>query len=128
MPRRHTTHSEMLGDLQVLLTALAANEDDLPHLEISRAKLEGMLTQARDAAVQQATAAAVKQEATKQLQSLLTEGTRLGNALRGMIREHYGIRAEKLAQFGIQPFRGRRRARPETPAAGPTEAADPSEP
>ncbi len=115
MPRRHTTQSQMLGDLQVLLVALAANDEDLQHLEISRAKLERMLTQAQDATTRQANAAAIKQEATRQLQTLLIEGTRLGNALRGMLKEHYGIRAEKLAEFGIQPFRGRRRARAEAP-------------
>lgn len=117
MPRRHTTQSGMLGDLQVLLTALEANGEDLPHLEISRAKLERMLDQAYDAATRQATAAAVKQEATKRLQGLMTDSTRLGNALRAMIKEHYGVRSEKLAEFGIQPFRGRpRKAKPETPA------------
>jgi hypothetical protein len=57
------------------------------HLEVPRAKLERMLSQAHDATVQQATATAVKQEATRQLQMLVTEGTRLGNALRGMIKD-----------------------------------------
>lgn len=114
MPRRHTTQDGMLGDLQSLLLALEANEEDLPHLETSRAKLEGMLDQARDAAAQQATAAAVKQEATKRLQALVTDSTRLGNALRAMLKEHYGVRSEKLAEFGIQPFRGRpRKPKPE---------------
>ena len=121
MPRRHTTQTGMLGDLQILLTALAANGEDFPHLETSRAKLEKMLDQAYDAATQQANAAAVKQEATKRLQGLTTDGTRLGNALRAMIKEHYGVRSEKLAEFGIQPFRGRpRKAKPEAPG-GPGE-------
>ncbi|MFL6260657.1 MAG: hypothetical protein ACJ76Y_13165, partial [Thermoanaerobaculia bacterium] len=71
MPRRHTTQASMLGDLQILLTALAASGEDLPHLETSRAKLEKMLGQAQDAATQQANAAAVKQEATKRLQALM---------------------------------------------------------
>jgi len=109
MSRRHTTQAGMLGDLQILLTALAASGEDLPHLETSRAKLERMLDQAQDAATRQATAAAVKQEATKELQTLMTDSTRLGNALRAMIKEHYGVRSEKLAEFGIQPFRGRPR-------------------
>ena len=29
------------------------------------------------------------------------------------IRQHYGIRAEKLADFGLKPFRGRRKPSPE---------------
>jgi uncharacterized membrane protein len=106
----------MLGDLQHLLMALEANGEDLPHLEISRDKLEKMLGQARDAVAQQATATAVKQEATQRLQALMIDSTRLGNALRAMLKEHYGVRSEKLAEFGIQPFRGRsRKAKPEAP-------------
>jgi len=27
--------------------------------------------------------------------------------LRTALKQHYGIRAEKLAEFGMQPFRGR---------------------
>ena len=116
MPRRHTTQAGMLGDLQVLLTALAASGEDLAHLETSRAKLETMLDHAYDASTRQANAAAVKQEATRQLQTLMSDSTRLGNALRAMIKEHYGVRSEKLAEFGIQPFRGRpRKAKAEGP-------------
>ncbi|MFL6237320.1 MAG: hypothetical protein ACJ76N_29615 [Thermoanaerobaculia bacterium] len=39
MPRWHTLQAGMLGDLQILPTALAASGEDLPHLETSRAKL-----------------------------------------------------------------------------------------
>lgn len=38
MPRRQTTLAGMLGDLQHLLVALAANGEDLAHLEVSRTK------------------------------------------------------------------------------------------
>ncbi|MFL6264069.1 MAG: hypothetical protein ACJ76Y_30665 [Thermoanaerobaculia bacterium] len=38
MPRRHATQAGRLGDLQILLAALAANGEDLPYLETSRAK------------------------------------------------------------------------------------------
>lgn len=109
MARRETTLSGMLGDLQILLTALEEGGGGLAHLESSRARLETMLVQARDAAKQQAAAAAQKQEATKQLQTLVTDSNRLAAALRGMIREHYGTRSEELTRFGIKPFRGRAR-------------------
>jgi hypothetical protein len=50
----------------------------------------------------------------------VTEGQRLANAMRSMIKAHYGIRTEKLAEFGLQPFRGRSRKTkkptPDTPA------------
>jgi hypothetical protein len=58
-----------------------------------------------------------KQEASKQLNTFVTEGERLATVLQLAVKQHYGIRAEKLAEFGLQPFRGRTKAKPapETP-------------
>jgi hypothetical protein len=109
MARRESTISGMLGDLRLLLDALTASGEDLPHLESWRARLERMLTQAHEAAGRQADAAAKKQEATRDLQTLVTDGSRLAAALRGVLKEHYGTRAEDLTKFGMKPFRGRKR-------------------
>lgn len=109
MARRQSTLSGMLGDLRLLLEALKESGEDLPHLETSRAKLERLLAGAQDAAIRQAEAAARKQEATRDLQTLVTDGNRLAAALRGMLKEHYGTRAEDLTKFGMKPFRGRKR-------------------
>jgi hypothetical protein len=118
--KKETTYAGMLGDLQRLLTSLTANSADLPHLETPRLKLERLLAQAQEVTKQQSAAAAVKQEASEQLQTMVIEGNRLGNVLRVMLKEHYGVRAQKLAEFGLQPFRGRPRkaitpGSPETP-------------
>jgi hypothetical protein len=65
---------------------------------------------------------------TRQLQEALVEGQRLATVLRLAIKEHYGIRSEKLAEFGLQPVRGRPRkakpAAPEPPAPAPQPAPD----
>jgi hypothetical protein len=119
--KKETTYAGMLGDLQRLLASLTANSADLPHLETPRLKLERLLAQAQEVTKQQSAAAAVKQEASEQLQSMVVEGTRLGNALRVMLKEHYGVRAPKLAEFGMQPFRGRaRKVQPVTPGSPET--------
>ena len=63
-------------------------------------------------------------------QSLLTEAERLITVLLLAVKQHYGIRSEKLAEFGIQPFRGRRRKEeptPETAGAAPTPASPDSQ-
>jgi hypothetical protein len=128
-----TTDKGILGDWQHLSNMVVVNTTDLPHLEVSRVKLMTMLGRAQDINQQQATLTAKKQEASKELRLLLTEGQRLANAMRTMIKEHYGIRAEKLAEFGLQPFRGRNRKAktpvppvPETPGApAPATHADP---
>lgn len=109
---RETTNAGKLGRLQKLSAALAANSGDLPNLQGSIAQLTALLTQAQEAAKQQAVLAAGKQEASKQLNTFVTEGERLATVLQLAVKQHYGIRAEKLTEFGLQPFRGRRTAKP----------------
>jgi hypothetical protein len=104
-----TTYAGKLGDLQRLLEPIAANATDLAHLEVSRAKLANLLSQAVTINKQQAAHRAAKQEQSVQLKTLIVEGQRLANMLRAALKEHYGIRSEKLVEFGIQPFRGRNR-------------------
>ena len=38
---------------------------------------------------------------------LANDAQRLASGVRVMLKEHYGIRDEKLTAFGLQPFRGR---------------------
>ena len=123
-----STNEAVIGNLQQLLTKLEANKADLPQLEISIAKLGTVMAQVMDISNQQGAMTASKQAASKQLQTLLVEGQRLANAMRGMLKENYGIRSEKLAEFGLQPFRGRVRTvktptpTPETPPGTPNPA------
>lgn len=113
---KQTTYDGILGDLQRLSVALNANTQDLGHLERSRLKLEALLARAIEISKQQAALKAGKQEMSRQIRQVTTEGQRLANALRVNLKEHYGPRAEKLVEFGVQPFRGRaRRAKPEDP-------------
>jgi hypothetical protein len=42
----------------------------------------------------------------------MDEASRLGTVLRFAVKQHFGIRAEKLTEFSLQPFRGRKRQAP----------------
>ena len=120
---RETTFAGRLGDLGRVTAALAANAAELPHLEGVRLKLNVTLADAQDAAKQKAAFTASKQEASKRLRKQVTEGERLANGLRTLLKEHYGIRSEKLAEFNLQPFRGRvvtAKAKPPAPPEEPT--------
>jgi hypothetical protein len=108
--KAETTYAGKLGDWQRILAPLAANAADLPHLEMPRAQLATLVTQTLEFKSQQDTQRAAKQSASKQLQSMIEEGQRLTALLRQAVKQHYGPRSEKLAEFGIQPFRGRNRA------------------
>jgi chromosome segregation ATPase len=102
------TYSGTLGDLGRLVAALTANAAELPHLEGVRARLEKTVAEAQEMAKQQAALTASKQETSKRLKELLAEGTRMATGVSRLLTENYGLRAEKLAEFGLQPFRGRK--------------------
>ena len=118
---KETTYAGKLGDWRRFLAALDANVTELPHLEMSRAKLTALLNQAVAINADQAARRAAKQEASKELLRLIIDGQRLANFLRKGVQEHYGPRAEKLSEFGLQPFRGlKRKTAPDEPIPDPT--------
>ncbi|HEX6898538.1 MAG TPA: hypothetical protein VF789_02450 [Thermoanaerobaculia bacterium] len=120
---REKTYNGVLGRWEKLNQMLEVNKDDLPALEASRQDLAKVLTQAMEAAKRQAVHTAGKQEASKELKGLIAEGERIATMLWQGLRIRYGIRSEKLAEFGLQPFRGRpRKAKPtpEEPEPPPT--------
>ena len=123
-----TTTKGKIGKLQRLLARLESNREELQHMEPSRARLQELFSQLQEAADRQATHTAAKQEASKQVQTLLTESERLATILQLAVKQHYGIRSEKLVDFGLKVFRGRSRKRAvtETPTAPPQEAKPPA--
>lgn len=101
---------QRLGRLQRLLARLTSNRGELQHIEPSLVRFEALFGQIHEAADRQALHTAGKQEASQQFQALLTEAERLATILQLAVKQHYGIRSEKLADFGIKPFRGLRKA------------------
>jgi hypothetical protein len=101
------------------ILAVIANLADLAHLDGTRAQLQDLLEQARILSSQQAAATVAKQEATKALQQVLQKGEALVDVLRTAARAHYGNRSEKLLEFGMQPFRGRKRPAETEPPVEP---------
>ena len=111
--------------------ALEANTADLPHLEAKQSRLKELLTLGANLLAEQASLKAQKQEVSKRLAQVMQEGNALVTFLDAGVKQHYGNRAEKLVEFGLQPFRGRRRVllvgpdgKPlkRTPAAAPETA------
>ena len=95
----------MLGRLSA---ALGANAADLAHLDGARLRLAKIVGDVEGIAQQQAALTASKQDASKKLRDLLVEGQRLASGMTKFLQEHYGTKSEKLAEFGLQPFRGRK--------------------
>ncbi|HEX4964049.1 MAG TPA: hypothetical protein VF173_24700 [Thermoanaerobaculia bacterium] len=106
---KERTDAGKKGSWRQLLTTLTANATELAHLEPLRVLLAAQLDRAVEINAQQAGLTASKQESSKQYRGVMIEGERLATVIRSAIKLHYGIRAEKVAEFGVQPFRGRPR-------------------
>ena len=128
---KEKTDAGLLGDWQRLLNQVKLNQGELTHLEVPSGQLESLLSRALEIHKEQAARTAAKQELSKQFRTTVNEGRRVATLLRQAIRVHYGVEAEKLAEFGVQPFRGRpRKAKPapEGPAAPGTTTPPPITP
>jgi hypothetical protein len=127
--QNETTYSGILGEWQRLLDAMSANTTDLPHLEMARSLFLDQMSQTQALLRRQAALVAEKQQSTQDLREKITDGQRMATMLRQGIKQHFGIRSEKLAEFGLTPFRGRTgRKKPENPdpPPPPTETAAPT--
>ena len=117
---KETTMQGRMGRLKRLLARLNGNREELPQLELSRIRFEELIARIEEAADRQAFHTAGKQEATQDLQTFLTEGERLATVLQLGVKQHYGIRSEKLTDFGLRPFRGlARKTKPEPEPTAP---------
>ena len=102
--------------------AMRTHAAQVPHLELVRVRMEGMLAELSELTHQQTQLEAARQQTTRRIQELLDQLCKIGNFLKVGLREHLGTTSEKLVAFGLQPFRGRRRAKPAEEEAEPAEA------
>jgi len=118
-----TTYSGILGGLGRFKTAMDANIAELEHLAPSNGRFGNRLSQAQGLAFDQAAAIAAKQERSQELKVIVDDLKLQATVLRKAVRQYYGTRSEKLKEFGLQPFRGRKvsgRTQPDEPPTPPT--------
>lgn len=108
MPK--TSFADLMIDWEKLLASAAANKEDLPHIDAYRQQLEVETAGAKAASLRQASLSAEVQQATRDLEGFLQRGADLATRMRAGIRTKYGNRAEKLTEFGMKPFRKRKKA------------------
>jgi hypothetical protein len=113
MSFKATSRADVIKQWQDLVSALAANIGDLPHLTTRFTKLQDLLADTILVVQEQATARAVKQDASRRLEAFLTEGQKVAAFLRVGVREQYGSQSEKLAEFHLLPRRRRTAAKTE---------------
>jgi len=117
--RQDRTTSDSFNRWENIVTAVAANAADLTHLEAPGQKLNAMLTEVRDLTARQAVLTASKQDISKRIAELVKSGRTLAAFIQTGVKQHYGTEAEKLAEFRLQPFRGRKVKEQLKPAVEP---------
>src|SRR5882757_2832122 len=98
---KETTDLGKQGDWRGLVVQVEANSVELAQLEPFRVQLAAHADKALEISKQQAGLTASKQDLSKQLRVVITEGDRLATLLRSAIKQHHGIRTEKVAEFGV---------------------------
>ena len=120
MPR--DTFVALMGAGDHLLVTVQANSADLAHLEETRLQLATSIDVARAVSVRHDTAKALVQQATRDLEKSMADTQELVTRLRNGVRTQYGLRSEKLTEFGMQPRRIPVRKAKEKPAPVPQPA------
>jgi hypothetical protein len=114
-----------MDEWEKLLAAVTVNKDDLPYIETYKQQLEVEMAGARAASIRQSASQAEAQQASRDLEGFLTRGHDLANRMRAGIKTRYGNKGEKLKEFGMKVFRGRKKStnlKP-PPAGAETKAA-----
>jgi len=114
---------EETTDWGQLSTTVDVNKADLAHLEPHRARLAVVYDGSKATKLRQEALKAELQQTTRDLEALMTEGRDLATRLRNGIRTQYGMKGEKLTEFGLKPRRKpQKKANPE-PVAQPAPVA-----
>lgn len=114
------SHADLVTHFENLTTSVAANKDDLAHLQDLGTQLAVETAGAKAALVRQSTQRAEAQQTTQDLQGFIARGKDLATRLRTGVRSKYGNRSEKLTEFEVRPLRKRKAATPKAKAAEAT--------
>ena len=100
-----TTFPEETTEWGELSTTVEANKADLAYLEPHSSRLAVVLDGVKTTKLRQAALKAEVQQATRDMEAFRTEGRDLATRLRNGIRTQYGLKGEKLTEFGMRPRR-----------------------
>jgi hypothetical protein len=124
MPKQ--SFADVMTDWEKLLATVAANKDELLFIDGYKQQLEVEMAGAKTASLRQSASQADSQQASRDLEGFLTRGSDLASRMRTGIKTQYGIRGEKLKEFGLKVFRGRKKAVKPPPVVTPPAVTPPT--
>lgn len=121
-----TSFADVMTEADGLLIKVQANAADLGHLETNRSRLSTALEGAKEASIRQAASRAQFQQATRDMEGFIAELKEQATRMRNGIRNQYGLKSEKLVEFGLQPRRKPQRSKEDEPGPAPTPTPTPT--
>jgi hypothetical protein len=122
----NTSFADVMAEWDKLIATTDINKTDLPYLAEIRSQLITVRDGAKEANLRQSAFKAQFQQSTRDLEEFLEKGRDLSTRLRNGVRTQYGLKGEKLTEFGLQPRRKPQKAKaePTVPPAPPSDNSD----
>jgi len=130
MAREERRSLNKVNKWKQVAAAIRKNQADFAQFGEATSNLEARTVEVSDLHARQSSLRAAKQDVSRNLEQALREGDAVMDLLRTAARVRYGTRSEKLIEFGMLPYRGRRRtavADGTEPAPAPVPASEPVE-
>jgi len=124
--KKSQSYGDTFKEWGLLTEACDSNQSDLPYLQAPKEQLEALLEQTKEAVKQQAAYTASRLDMSSKISESLEKGRKLATFLRTGIKQRYGNRSDKLAEFGVQPLRPRRQVSTAPPPGPEAPAPDPN--
>lgn len=105
----NSSFADFIHDWEQLLAALDTNGGELPDISVHRQPLEQVLVNAKSISARQDAHRAGLGLATRELEAVMLDGRDAANRVRNFLRSHYGVRSDKLTEYGVKPLRQRSR-------------------
>ena len=112
-------YAVVLHKLELRVKSLAGNIGEFPHLAEPLSRLSEMLDGLKNLMAEQARLTAQRQEVSKQIAEMSNQAQKLLTFLDAGVKQHYGHGSERLAEYGLQPFRSKPRVRKVGPDGKP---------
>jgi hypothetical protein len=96
-----------LQQWEQLLAAGEGNAEDLGYLQEYREELQGLVAKARELRGRQDALNAMKQQVTRDLDTVKERGRELAQLMRMGVHTRFGRKNPKLIEFGLRPRKGK---------------------
>ena len=102
--------ADFVTDWEKLLKNVTDAAAELPDLAVYKEPFTQLLASAKDMLARSQASKGLKQQETKDLQILMGQGKDAAAKLRSALKAHFGPKSERLVQFGMRPFRPRKKS------------------